>query len=257
MPTPGADAAIIQAILARIPAFAALPKARKAAIVRHTLTVANYMANPEGIPADQLEPQARGFKTAAKLARRVITEWATATGKDLKKNQRSKEGPIPATLAITAKQMEAYADLIAQVAESLDQLVNDTDNPNTRYEIKLDIASWRLDLQLPSSSTGLALELNGTLTGGRLEPAQEFGNLSLCTPNDLARFRSNLDPDPVEFGFAPATWHDGYIVCEPSQIMAMTELLKTATRVYLTLTVSDHHPNLGYMIHSLKAYSHT
>jgi hypothetical protein len=125
-----------------------------------------------------------------------------------------------------------------------------------RYELKLHIDSWRLDLQLPSASTGLALELNGTIASSGPHHGLEFANLSLCTNQDVGRFQTNLDPHPVEFGFAPATWNDGYIICEPAQITAMTELLKTGTRIYLTVIVSDH-PSLGYMIHSLTAYSHT
>ena len=250
MPDTNQDHLIIHAILNTIPAFRALSRPRQLKIISHTAKVGDYIARPEGIPANRIESQAR-------LTNRVITEWAAATGKNLTDRPQPNDGVFPANLAVSAEQMVAYADLIATVASSIDQFVEDTQDREPRYELKLDIASWRLDLQLPSSSTGLAVELNGTLTGGRLDPGQEFGNLSLCTPNDLGRFRSSLDPQRVQFGYAPATWHDGYIRCEPAQILAVIELLKTATRVYLTLTVSDHHPNLGYIIHSLQAYSHT
>lgn len=250
MPDTNQDHLIIHAILNTIPAFRALSRPRQLKIISHTAKVGDYIARPEGIPANRIESQAR-------FTSRVITEWAAATGRNLTDRLQPTDGVFAANLAVSAEQMVAYADLIAKVAASIDQFVDDTQDHEPRYEINLDIASWRLDLQLPSSSTGLAVELNGTLKDGRLDPGQEFGNLSLCTPNDVGRFRSNLDPQPLDIGYAPPTWHDGYIVCEPSQIMAMTELLKTGTRVYLTLTVSDHHASLGYMIHSLKAYSHT
>lgn len=154
----------VKKVLTRSKAFAAMPPARQQEIARNTALIADYLAAPEGIPANQI-PGAVGSTPVARAmddsppqppAQENYDQARTAVdaiGKSKFEASAAREGAKVAGLLLkqvnfvdfvsgliqgvfssivssSIQQMEAYAKLVEQVAKSLQQFRDDnvTDN---------------------------------------------------------------------------------------------------------------------------------
>ncbi len=144
----------VAALLTQSPAFSAMSDADRAAIARNTALVADYIARPEGIPANQLEPQARTLLEEPVDHSASEATWdqkqaaVDAIGKDNFTADAAREGAKVAGMLLnevqfptfvaglisgvfqsitrsSIEQMEAYQKMIASVATSLKQFMDD------------------------------------------------------------------------------------------------------------------------------------
>ena len=144
----------VAALLTQSPAFSAMSEADRAAIARNTALVADYIARPEGIPGNQLEPQARTLLEEPVDHSASEATWdqkqaaVDAIGKDNFTADAAREGAKVAGMLLnevqfptfvaglisgvfqsitrsSIEQMEAYQKMIASVATSLKQFMDD------------------------------------------------------------------------------------------------------------------------------------
>ena len=144
----------VEALLTQSPAFSAMSDADRAAIARNTALVADYIARPEGIPGNQLEPQARTLLEEPVDHSASEATWdqkqaaVDAIGKDNFTADAAREGAKVAGMLLnevqfptfvaglisgvfqsitrsSIEQMEAYQKMIASVATSLKQFMDD------------------------------------------------------------------------------------------------------------------------------------
>lgn len=147
----------IEGLLTQTPAFNAMSADDRAEIARNTALVADYIARPEGIPGNKLEPQAQTQELALAGNTDHSTSEATwdqkqdavnAIGKGGFQASAAREGALVAGMLLnevqfptfvaglisgvfqsitrsSIEQMEAYQKMIASVATSLKQFMDD------------------------------------------------------------------------------------------------------------------------------------
>jgi hypothetical protein len=160
IPTPRAEVRdAVRSLLTSAQAFTALPPEKQQQVARDTALIADYLAAPEGIPANKLarEPTARALfgEGAASQEQDYNTARAAVSeiGRGQFKASAAREGAQVAGLLMkqvnfptfvssliqgvfqaivksSIEQMEAYSTMIASVAKSLQQFRDDNVTPN-------------------------------------------------------------------------------------------------------------------------------
>lgn len=157
----------VEGLLTQSPAFSAMSDADRAEIARNTALVADYIARPEGIPANQLQPQARALlgeevdhsgteatweqKQQAvddigkkKFSADAAREGATIAGELLKAVSFPQfvseliNGVFKSITTSSIEQMDAYQKMIASVATSLGQFMDDHVDENQGRDNMVD-----------------------------------------------------------------------------------------------------------------------
>ena len=160
-PSPQVRAAV-QQLLMQSEAFRALPPDRQLAIAQNTVKVADYLANPEGFQGNRLGgvPGARAltdseasFQDANKAVETIGTsdfeaggarEAARAAGAMMKSVDFTSfvggliSGVFQAIVKSSIDQMEAYSAMIASVAQSLGQFMEDNVSENQGRDHMVD-----------------------------------------------------------------------------------------------------------------------
>ena len=170
----------VAALLTQSPAFSAMSDADRAAIARNTALVADYIARPEGIPANQLEPQARTLLEEPVDHSASEATWdqkqaaVDAIGKDNFTADAAREGAKVAGMLLnevqfptfvaglisgvfqsitrsSIEQMEAYQKMIASVATSLKQFMDDHVDENQGRDHMVDQFPDLFEIQMDDS----------------------------------------------------------------------------------------------------------
>lgn len=170
----------VAALLTQSPAFSAMSEADRAAIARNTALVADYIARPEGIPGNQLEPQARTLLEEPVDHSASEATWdqkqaaVDAIGKDNFTADAAREGAKVAGMLLnevqfptfvaglisgvfqsitrsSIEQMEAYQKMIASVATSLKQFMDDHVDENQGRDHMVDQFPDLFEIQMDDS----------------------------------------------------------------------------------------------------------
>ena len=251
----------VKTLLTRSPAFASLPAARQQQIAHDTALIADYLAAPEGIPGNTL-PGGAGTPPARALVGEVDStsekgweavkdigdtqfkagaarEGAEVAGLFLEKINFPTfvagliEGVFHAIVKSSIEQMEAYSNMVAQVAKSLESFREDNVTPNQGrdhmaekfpdlFEIGMDDFSDspgpRLMLRDGVDESAALRRVNGALEfqDGQLKSmdlSDETAELALVTAarTQLARQRQQLLASLVLMGINRIVVTDGRI----------------------------------------------
>src|SRR5687768_14532764 len=151
--------AAVKSLLTQAPAFAKLPAAKQQQVARDTALIADYLAAPEGIPANRLGgdmaahalgpgdpgPQEQDYGTAREAVSEIsqgnfqagaAREGAEVAGLLMAKVDFKTfvagliQGVFQAIVTSSIQQMEAYSTMIASVAKSLQQFRDDNVTEN-------------------------------------------------------------------------------------------------------------------------------
>lgn len=266
LPTPRPEVRqAVKSLLTRSPAFAKLSAAQQQQIARDTALIADYLAAPEGIegqkssggvtalPARALEGENaggiqstsdRGWEAVedigqSKFQAAAAREGAEVAGLLIQKVNFVQfvggliQGVFSAIVDSSIKQMEAYSQMVAQVAKSLERFREDNVTPNQGrdhlvekfpdlFEIGLDEFSEtpgpRLKLRDGVDESDALRRVNGALEfqDGQLKSmdlSDETAELALVTAarTQLARQRQQLLASLVLMGINRIVVTDGRI----------------------------------------------
>ncbi len=251
----------VKAVLTQSPAFARLPAGQQQQIARDTALIADYLAAPEGIPGNTIEggvgtPPARALEGEVDASSEKGWEAVEDIGKGRFQAGAAREGAEVAGLFIqkvnfvqfvggliqgvfsaivdsSIKQMEAYSQMVAQVAKSLERFREDNVTPNQGrdhmvekfpelFEIGVDNFSDspgpRLNLRDGVDESDALRRVNGALEfqDGQLKSmdlSDETAELALVTAarTQLARQRQQLLASLVLMGINRIVVTDGRI----------------------------------------------
>lgn len=160
----------VQNLLTRSQAFNEMPPDRQREVAKNTALVADYLAAPEGIPGNRIAggvgnpaparamddpaPQDEDYETARKAVTEIGNERfradAAREGADAMKLMNKSigfptfvggliQGVFAAIVRSSIEQMEAYSKMIADVAKSLGQFMEDNVTPNQGRDHMVDM----------------------------------------------------------------------------------------------------------------------
>ncbi len=148
----------VRELLEKSSAFAAMPPDKRREIARNTARVADYLAAPEGFAGHRLAGAQAGRGSDYQSARQAVQEiggqpWRAAgarEGAEAMGLLRAAidfpafvagliEGVFSAIVKSSIEQMEAYSKMIAEVAKSLDQFMEDNISPNQGRDHMVDM----------------------------------------------------------------------------------------------------------------------
>lgn len=148
----------VQELLEKSEAFAAMPPEKRREIAQNTARVADYLAAPEGFEGNRLAAAQTRDEADYQTARQAVQEigsqpWRAAAareGAEAMSLMRSAidfpnfvggliQGVFAAIVKSSIEQMEAYSKMIAEVAKSLDQFMQDNISPNQGRDHMVDL----------------------------------------------------------------------------------------------------------------------
>lgn len=154
----------VQDLLSSSEAFQAMSPEKRRAVAQNTALVADYLASPEGIPGNRLPNTARGLADPGPqeadydTARQAVSEiggdpWKASAAREgaavmgLMKNAIDFptfvggliQGVFAAIVRSSIEQMDAYSKMIADVAKSLGQFMDDNVSPNQGRDHMVDM----------------------------------------------------------------------------------------------------------------------
>ena len=172
----------VRAMLEAAPGFAGLPPAEQRSLANAMVKVSSYMANPDGLAAEELSPeggvlaaaQADPAQGAAKKANADkgfagedfvaggVREGVEQFGEMVRKVDFPAfvsgliQNVFQAIVDSSIEQMRAYGELLANVAKTVDQFAQDNITENNARDWLADRYAGELEIQTESAGFGFA-----------------------------------------------------------------------------------------------------